>query len=216
MLSEQKEVGVIPTCTNPDMFVRSSDKEILLFKKEIGFPEDSLVMIYSGALGGNYPIKDIFLFLQAFLSISTKHYCLILSKENLPNNINLPERTVLKSVRYSEVPKHLSVGNFGLIYYAKAFSNIGRSPTKLGEYWACGLQVISPSGVGDVEDIFKTYSSAGFIVNSLQLESIRNVLEEAINSPISIQQLREASLDYFSLDKGVEFYKELYRGIHTK
>ncbi|MBC7387713.1 MAG: hypothetical protein H7329_00740 [Opitutaceae bacterium] len=208
-----KNVKQIPTCTDLTLFRRNDDKTILDNKMSIGFPSDSKVLIYSGALGGNYPIEEIFLFLNAFLRKSINHYCLILSKETLPENLQLPEKTVIKSVNYTEVNKYLSIGDYGLIYYKKAFSNIGRCPTKLGEYWACGLQVLCPSKIGDLDNLFTKYPNAGFSIRNWNEAEINDVLEIAINSNKNSDELKHAAFDYFDLKKGVEFYKNLYMGI---
>ena len=208
-----KNVQQVPTCTDLTLFTRQKESQITNTKHNIGFPTNSKVLIYSGALGGNYPIDEIFLFVNTFLKMSSEHYCLILSKETLPENLQLPERTVLKSVNYTEVNKYLSIGDYGLIYYKKAFSNIGRCPTKLGEYWACGLQVLCPSEIGDLDNLFIKYPNSGFSIRNWNEAEINDVIELAINSNKNLNELKHAAFDYFDLNMGVEFYKKLYREI---
>ena len=209
----QSDIRVVPTCTDLKLFERTSEIKIKELKQQLQFPEASKVLIYSGALGGNYPVEDIFLVLNVFLQISPSHYCLILSKESLPENIVLPERTIIKSINYTEVNQYLSIGDIGLIYYTKAFSNIGRCPTKLGEYWACGLQVICPTNIGDVDSLFKLYPDSGYSVPDWNEMEIRKTLNQVLKFPLDKTVLRDAALDYFSLEKGVNFYKELYRSL---
>jgi glycosyltransferase involved in cell wall biosynthesis len=192
------------------LFQIPNQQNIENVKTDLGFPLDSKVLVYSGALGGNYPIEDIFLLINTFLSISDKHYCLILSKDKLKKTIQLPVKTVLKSVSYNEVALYLSACDLGFIYYKKAFSNIGRCPTKLGEYWACGLPAISPAEVGDVENIFEKYPTTGITVQNWTKEKIQIGLNQVGAFPVNKTALRNAAIDYFALEKGVAFYKNLY------
>jgi glycosyltransferase involved in cell wall biosynthesis len=209
-LKKEHSIKVISTCTDLSLFNIATDDKIENVKTDLGFPLDSKVLVYSGALGGNYPIEAIFLFINTFLSISDKHYCLILSKDKLEKTIQLPAKTILKSVSYNEVALYLSACNLGFIYYKKAFSNIGRCPTKLGEYWACGLPAISPAEVGDMEEIFEKYPTTGITVPNWIEEEIKNSLNQVLAFPLNKTALRNAAIDYFALEKGVAFYKNLY------
>ena len=209
-LKTEQEIKVISTCTDLSLFKTHSADKTEKIKTELGFPLDSKILVYSGALGGNYPIEDLFLFINTFLALSGKHYCLILSKDQLEEAIQLPERTTLRSVSYNEVSVYLSACDLGFIYYKKAFSNIGRCPTKLGEYWACGLPAISPAEVGDVEKIFERYPNSGVTVANWTKTEIQNCLLQVLDFPVNKKLLREAATDYFALEKGVAFYKNLY------
>ncbi len=209
------KIKIVPTCTDLSLFKQNTVEETHAIKKQLGFPTDSVVLVYSGALGGNYPIEAIFLFVRSFLAISENHFCLILSKDTPEKGIELPARTVIKSVTYSEVGAHLAACDLGFIYYKNAFSNIGRCPTKLGEYWACGLPAISPAEVGDIELIFRQYAGSGKTVSSWTEVEISKCLKEIIAQPSNKKTLREAAIDFFSLEKGVDFYKQLYRKLLT-
>jgi glycosyltransferase involved in cell wall biosynthesis len=209
-LKDENSIQVISTCTDLSLFQLPTQQNVDKVKTDLGFPLDSKVLVYSGALGGNYLIEDIFLFINTYLSISDKHYCLILSKDKLEKTIQLPAKTILKSVSYDEVGVYLSACDLGFIYYKKAFSNIGRCPTKLGEYWACGLPAISPSEVGDVEEIFKQYPNTGITVANWTKEEIQIRLNQVLAFRLNKTTLRNAAIDYFALEKGVTFYKNLY------
>lgn len=202
-------VRVISTCTDLSLFGTMNDTQRLQKRIQVGFPPSSRILVYSGALGGNYPLKDIFLFINMFLSLSPSHHCLILSKDPAPGNFDLPERTKVLSVNYTEVSSYLAICDLGFIYYKKAFSNIGRCPTKLGEYWACGLRVICPKEVGDVDELFTNYPDTGYTVN-WEKENVLQLLTNLPDAP-DTSLLQNAASDYFSLKKGIKFYIDLYK-----
>lgn len=206
---EADKIKVISTCTDLKLFKPLEEDQKLANRLALGFPPFSKILVYSGALGGNYPMKDIFVFINAFLQISDSHYCMILSKDKPDSQYQLPERTILKSVPYTEVSSMLATCDYGMIYYKKAFSNIGRCPTKLGEYWACGIYALSPSQVGDVDALFQNYKGTGGSIEEWKTEAISNVLR---NLPVpDRERLTSAAIDYFSLEKGVNFYKSVYK-----
>lgn len=206
---EQERVRVISTCTDLSLFGSMTDTKRLQKRIQVGFPPSSKILVYSGALGGNYPLKDLFLLINLFLSLSPSHHCLILSKDSGLGNFDLPERTKVLSVNYTEVSSYLAICDLGFIYYKKAFSNIGRCPTKLGEYWACGLRVICPKEVGDVDELFATYPDTGYTVN-WERKDILQLLTNLPDEP-DISLLQNAASDYFSLERGIKFYIDLYK-----
>ena len=204
-----EKIGVISTCTDLRLFQPIEEGKKIERKVSLGFPPHAKILVYSGALGGNYPLSDIFLFLNSFLHLSPSHHCLILSKDPLPENIALPERTVMTSVRYAEVGELLAMCDAGLIYYTQAYSNIGRCPTKLGEYWASGLIAFSPSGIGDLDALFQTYPAAGVCVPNWTHEEIVASFS-VLSQPVDKKALYQAAQDFFSLEKGITFYRNLY------
>lgn len=206
---KENKVQVVPTCTDLSLFQLQGKDKRLALKASLGFPADAKILVYSGSLGGNYPVEDLFLLLRQYLALSPLHYCLILAKYG-DTKVALPERTILKSVPYSEVGPHLAACDFGFIYYTKAYSNIGRCPTKLGEYWACGLPAIIPSEIGDVDSLFNTYPTTGVSVPHWYIDEIDKSLQQLLATPFSKAYLRQSAINHFSLDKGVDFYKNLY------
>jgi len=64
--------------------------------------------------------------------------------------------------------------------------------------------------VGDVEEIFEKYPTTGVTVPNWTKEEIQNSLNKVLAFPLNKTMLRNASTDYFALEKGVAFYKNLY------
>ena len=103
------------------------------------------------------------------------------------------------------------VGDVGLIMYNLGFSVLGRSPTKLGEYWSSGLTCLSAQGIGDLESIVSAYPNSGVLIDSLEDEDAYDRgIEEILKLPENKAKLKAYALDYFALEKGVAAYTNIY------
>ena len=131
-----------------------------------------------------------------------------ISKENIPHN-----DIRIHSSSYKDVYKYLMAGDFGLINYSKTYSTIGRSPTKLGEYWACGLPVISQSEIGDIDFLVNKYPNSGYLIDNLNMKSFDSAVDRLKAMSFSKTKLREYSIDYYDLKKGAESYQKIYKKI---
>jgi glycosyltransferase involved in cell wall biosynthesis len=140
-------------------------------------------------------------------------YILILSKDALSMEFSQEMKDAdlsnfgLYNIPFNEVSDYLHVADVGLIFYKPAYSNIGRNPTKLGEYWASGIPVLATQGIGDLEMLQEKYP-AGLVLINNSLQDIDQKLEQLKFNNQAV--LRTYAVDYCSLEKGVSFYKEVY------
>ncbi|MEO6347931.1 MAG: glycosyltransferase [Aquaticitalea sp.] len=212
-LATVNKIGVIPTCVDFEIF-KSRDN---LFREEmrrkLGIVADEKVFVYSGSLGGNYDPYTLIKVFQSFKQVYPKSYLLILSKDSF--NENLKQQFLLQGIGrlaiynspFTEVTNYLLAGDVGFIYYKMSFSTIGRSPTKLGEYWASGLPVIAFKGIGDLDYIFDRYPESGVLLP----ENIDTwTTEMQALKFIDPSLLRQYASDYFHINKGVQFYQGIY------
>ncbi|MCH8234426.1 MAG: glycosyltransferase [Bacteroidetes bacterium] len=145
------KVKVIPTCVDFSHFKRLNTSERENIRKELGFLNNDHVFIYSGSLGGNYPVDD----LMNYYNVLSKNYdnskLLVISKQHrlMPDGKGI----IKMEAEHNEMPKYLSAADTGIIFYKTGFSNIGRCPTKFAEYIACGLDVEYPVKYGDLNNI---------------------------------------------------------------
>lgn len=209
-----ERTGVVPTCVNFDVFKCRSEAKSLELRKSLGIHRSDKVLVYSGALGGNYDLGILLSVFKVFNSVFEHSFLLILSKDALPQQFEAELKTAgianyaLRNVTYSEVSDYLCLADVGLIFYKSAFSNIGRSPTKLGEYWAAGIPVLATEGIGDLAMLEKKFPG-GVVLFNKELSDIRQKLHSLIFGNHHL--LREYAIDYCSLDKGVLFYQAVYQ-----
>src|SRR6185369_12917858 len=76
----------------------------------------------------------------------------------------------IRSVTSSEVPAYLSAADAGISFIKPCFSKLASSPTKNGEYLACGLPLILNAGIGD-SDALATEWNIGALVTEFNEEN---------------------------------------------
>ena len=118
------------------------------------------------------------------------------------------EKIHFAAAEYNKVYQYLQASDLGIILYKMAFSTIGRSPTKLGEYWACGIPAISLNGIGDLNYISEKFNGIGLVLVNHDFQP--NAVPATDKSI-----LRKNSLNYFDINSGVEFYKNLYFSLQS-
>jgi glycosyltransferase involved in cell wall biosynthesis len=85
----------------------------------------------------------------------------------------------------------------------------------MGEILACGRPIVASSNVGDVAEILRRYR-VGVLVDNFSEAALRHAVAELqalLKDPELPARCRYAAEDFFSLNKGVAAYDELYRGL---
>jgi glycosyltransferase involved in cell wall biosynthesis len=217
-LSEEERIGVIPTCVNLSVFKPFDPAIKEKMRRQLGIPLQSKVLIYSGSIGGNYDMARMVEIFTAFLQVYPDAWILILSKDAVSdaflsklNGAGI-KNYIIKNIPYREVSDHLQAGDVGMIFYKPAYSNIGRSPTKLAEYWAAGVPVISFRDIGDLQWLFQKYPLGGVLCK----EDLSDVKEQIAGLQFGHhEELRQNAIEYFGLPRGVAFYNKVYEDLRT-
>jgi glycosyltransferase involved in cell wall biosynthesis len=212
----EDKIGVIPTCVDFDNFPEYNPETRKLIRKTLSIKNESKVLVYSGSIGGNYDFEDFAVVFQTFLKISLDNQIIILSKTPLDylnlkiNEFKIDKRRLrIISAQFIDVHKYLHASDIGLIIYKREFSTLGRSPTKLGEYWASGIPALSLKGIGDLELIISKYPYGGKLINNLTETELIKAFNVLIKNS-SKESLRSAAKDFYHINKGVEFYSNIY------
>lgn len=216
-LKPVNKVSVIPTCVDFNIFKPFNVEIRKSIRSELNIEMDDTVIIYSGSLGGNYNIDIIINLYKASKKLNTNTKILILSHTDfdyISSEIKKYKISIddirIKSCNYSDVHRYLIAGDIGVINYKKSYSTIGRSPTKMGEYWACGLPVLCEVNTGDVDYFIKKYDNSGYLIDKDSIDSYNMALTEILSHTKNKNELREFAMDCFDLLKGVAIYKIVY------
>lgn len=173
---DHKRVFVLPCTVDIERF-RFNNSERSRVRQELGIPHDAIVGIYVGKFGGIYfDLADaIRTFSEAFCEFKN-FYLIILSNESraridkaiegIDANVD-PDRILVFSVSHSLVPGYLSAADFAYALIREGPSKRFCSPTKVGEYWANGLPVIIPNGIGDDSGIVSN-SGLGVVIGDVE------------------------------------------------
>jgi glycosyltransferase involved in cell wall biosynthesis len=75
---------------------------------------------------------------------------------------------------------------------------------------AMGIPVICNAGVGDTDAIVQE-SKAGVLVKEFSVNAYKAALDELLHTGFNPPQIRHDAITYFSLDKGVKAYLDVYQ-----
>ncbi len=186
-----RPVEVIPCCLDPVRFsnaVRSGRPD---YRHELGV-DGRLVLAHTGSLGGLYLTEQLADLLTAFRDRDPSTFAMILTQSDPDLIVPLLEKRGFTSNDYlvtrvpsNDVPRYLLASDIGLSLVKAGYATASRSPTKIPEYLAAGLPVISNAGVGDV-DVQLSTDRTGIILKSLTgpeyiraINDVMSLLEDA-------------------------------------
>lgn len=214
----KEKVEVIPTCVNFRYFPPFNNNTRSQYRNKLGIEQDALVFVYSGSLGGNYNPDILFRTFNYLQKANSTWQLLILSKcdrklvDDAVQKFSIaPHKVHVTSCDYTEVSNYLMTGDAGFIFYSKTYSVIGRSPTKMAEYWSAGLPVVTLKGIGDMDYLLKRYPEGGFLLDEITEENCRELDKKLLANSVNKEWLYSYAKEYFDLERGVAKYNELYQ-----
>jgi glycosyltransferase involved in cell wall biosynthesis len=163
--------------------------------------------------------------LAALLPIAPSSSLLVLShsdhhgiRERLATTNAPSDRWEIRQVAHEEVPRHLNEADVGLQFLEAGIGAASSSPTKIGEYWACGLPVVANPGAGDAAAIASSgrvgvlvtdFSSASF---SMAAPAIVALLGE----PGIRERCRRAAEEHYALESAIKDQIEVYDSVTAR
>lgn len=222
--NENKNITVIPCCADYEHFNFNESTNKNEIKKNLGISLDSIVIGYIGSVGKMYRVDKLFEFFEIcniehqnveFLFITNDLKELSVIKDKCLSKLNISKLKSVSSHR-NDVPRYLSIVDIGLSFIEPSYARQAASPTKLAEYFAMGIPVISSIGVGDTEKIIKLIKGGDIINHDNKdelLEAARNINKYKQFDSLSI---RNESKKFFDLNHGVERYHMIYKKMFSK
>ena len=158
---DQEKLMITPCCVNSSVFAYN-DVDRQKVRAKLGIKPDTIVGIYTGKIGGIYLDQEA---LQLFNSARSFYYgkfhLLILSpdkniwREKLAASGFSENEFSLDFVSQGQVAAFLSAADFAFSLHRPTPSKKAISPIKNAEFWANGLSIIMPDGIGDDSEITK-------------------------------------------------------------
>lgn len=193
-------VIVVPSCTDLKHFQPSATPSP---------SETGLRLIYIGSVGRRYWLDKIGRFVAiAAEEIENVHLRVLSRMEKSLVNSMLAAGGLSEAhwsydcVPYSAIPVQVAQQQAGLFFLSQGLSEHGCSPTKIGEYWACGLPVITTPNVSDTDDIIRR-ERVGVVVEAHSDRAYRRAIHELLEllaDPELSQRCRRAAEKYYALD----------------
>lgn len=147
-------VHVIPCCVELEQYGNAAER------KQVRTPGDP-TLAYVGSLGTWYLGKEMIGLFRALLSVCMEARFLVLTQTpevatNLLESEGVPrERYSVRTVLPEEVPALLSAADVGVAFIKPCYSKLSSSPTKIAEYLAAGLPIITNRGIGDLDALLE-------------------------------------------------------------
>jgi glycosyltransferase involved in cell wall biosynthesis len=213
-------VQVIPCCVDLARFEALASRPAL--RTALGL-EDKTVMAYVGKFGGWYMQEEMVGFFETAVGSMPDLHFLILSqsdrflveREFTCRGIT-PDAYTIAYVPAGHVGSMLASADFAISFISPSPSKVASSPTKIGEYLAAGLPVVSTAAIGDSDAILRA-SRTGVFVHDMSSAAFRRAVDELrdlMADPETGQRCRAAARKYLSLEHvGIPRYAELYRRI---
>jgi len=212
---------VIPCCVDLSLF-KFSDTDRERRRNELGLG-DQFTVVYSGSLDGWYLTEKMVDFFATLLKGNQKAHLLWLTNGS-PDRVRelMRSRHVetnnfsVLSVAPAEVPSYLAAADAGLSFIKRCVSKIASSPTKNGEYLACGLPLVINAGVGDSDALINDWKAGVLIEEFTDAEYAEagRAIEAMVARPEVRQKARTVAEQLFDLNTiGTERYVSLYQRV---
>ncbi len=216
----ERPVEVIPCCVDLKRFIQTDNN----FRNEIRRKynlENRQVIVYSGSLGSWYLADEMADLMQMAHETDSSTFAMVLTQsapdimiEKLKARGFSETDFVVKKISYLDIPKYLSGADIALSFIKPCYSKLSSSPTKIAEYLACGVPIITNRGVGDVAEQIEA-DETGVVIDDFSRESYLKALK-GINDLRQIGNLEEicqrSAQLRFDLEKtGGAKYRLLYK-----
>jgi 2-polyprenyl-3-methyl-5-hydroxy-6-metoxy-1,4-benzoquinol methylase/glycosyltransferase involved in cell wall biosynthesis len=208
-----EKISVIPCCTDLSQYEGA---------RREAKPAGQLTLVYAGSVGGRYLLGEMVEFFKALRGKRPgSHFLLLTHSDHAEAARAFAERGVdatsysISSVAPADVPARLCDADIAISFIKQSAATDAMSPTKIGEYLAAGLPVISTPG-GDTEMVLEP-CGVGVIINDLTRDGFDNAVEPLIASfddpkRDARQRCRDVARQHFSLSEvGSPRYVALYQ-----
>jgi glycosyltransferase involved in cell wall biosynthesis len=182
---------------------------------------DRFEVVYAGSVTGLYMLEEMGRFFAELRAQEPRAFLRILTTSPREPAAEVLRRAGLSDedfrvggVSAAEVPDYLRRARLGLSFRKATFSQIAASPTKIPEYLAAGLPVVSNSGIGDTDQLLES-ERVGVLVREFRREEYARAAREALRlaaEPGVRERSTAAARRHFDLGAvGGALYAEVYR-----
>jgi glycosyltransferase involved in cell wall biosynthesis len=213
--------AVIPCCVDLSLF-KFNEQQRAKLREELDLG-DRFTLVYSGSLDGWYLTEEMADFFASVVRKRNEAHLLWLTMGSPERVRQLMSTRGISEDQYSiravapkEMPSYLAAGDVGISFIKRCFSKLASSPTKNGEYLACGLPIIINTGIGDSDSLVNDWK-AGILIeefNDRDFDDAWTSIQELANDPNIKVKAREVAEKVFDLNAvGAERYAQLYESV---
>lgn len=212
-------VEVIPCCVDLNLFTPEAVDEdaVREARQQLGLSPDDFVLSYLGSVGGLYLLDEMLHFFSRLLRQrpQAKFLCItpappaLIADQAMKYGVSA-ERLIITEACRSDVPVLLSLSDASIFFIKPTYSKAASSPTKQAEIMGLGVPLICNAGIGDTDLVVEKYDAGLVVKDFSEIEYDRVV--ERLNDLLrkNPAQIRRGADEFYSLDKGVARYHDIY------
>ncbi|MEN8150179.1 MAG: glycosyltransferase [Planctomycetota bacterium] len=181
---------------------------------------DREVWVVAGALGTWYLLDAMLDLVAAALARNERGHALLLTEEDATEALAglvsrgvARERITVRGVPYEEVPHWFSLAAAGILLIKSAPSKRASAPTKLGEFLASGVPVVTTPRIGDSGELVRE-TGTGVVTGDLSPAGLSRALSEIDDlrrdRPALVARCRRAAEERLSLPDAISAWADLY------
>jgi glycosyltransferase involved in cell wall biosynthesis len=216
-LAESSKVEVIPCCVDLSRFERAAGSDH-------SHTSDRFEVVYAGSVTGLYLLEEMGQFFLALRAREPRAFLRILTKSpaeevaRILSSVGLNESDFsVGAVGAEEVPAILHGARLGISFRKPTFSQIAASPTKIPEYLAAGLPVVSNAGIGDTDELLEG-QGVGVVIREMNPQEFGTSAERALalaREPEIRERCQQVARERFDLARiGGARYGKVYQRIN--
>ncbi|MFT6441150.1 MAG: glycosyltransferase involved in cell wall biosynthesis [Salibacteraceae bacterium] len=207
-------VSVIPCSVDTDLFSPDKIDQTTLdeYRGRTGIDKSHKVLTYLGSIGTWYMLDEMLDFYGELKTRDSSWKFLFLTREKdlvlsaiKTKNLDKNDFFIFQAQR-TEVPKYLSLTDWGIFFIRPDYSKISSSPAKQGEMMSMGIPIVTNSGVGDVAEIVEG-NNAGVVVD---VSLINEGVEKMVQMNYEKSLIRKSAIHLFDLKTAVASYANVY------
>lgn len=210
-----RPIEVIPCCVDLSRF-STADESRERMREKLGV-SDRRVITYVGSFGGWYLTEEMLDLFAAAREHDPSTFVMILTQRDQDKIVSrLLSKGFTESdffvggVRAAELPGYLSAADAAVSFIKACYSKQSSSPTKIAEYLASGLPIVSNRGVGDVDALFEE-NAVGALTDDFSNSSYLKALQQLEAMGDVSELCRQTAVEGFDLETiGGERYRRLY------
>lgn len=212
-------IAVIPCCADMQLFTYQ-EKKMQSLRKTLHISDNNFVLSYLGSFGTWYMTDEMFDFFKVLYEKNNDAIFLCITPdskdwlESMAMRKDIP-RSSLRVVKANreDVPSYVSLSDWSMFFIKSVYSKKASSPTKMGELLAVGVPLVCNAGVGDVDEIM-SHCPQGFVVENFSTNEYEHIASQILTLPKAARKsLRAVAEEYYSLEKGVEIYENVYQSV---
>lgn len=217
-ISYQSDLVIIPNNVDVARFV--PDKEIREhFRFRMGISDDEIIFVYSGSMSNHWNNPKIYAkFLIKLRELDIKHRFLFLTpnieelKKTFERYSIKPEEYIVLSTTLEDVPKYLSMADFGLNLMEREDIRVS---IKTVEYLSMRLPIITNSNVLGAKEIAEQYG-VGLVLGDLENINLRGLKDFIKKKDQLSLKCRKVACENFSTEKVAKQYVKVYKKQESK